>query len=308
MSTILSRKELLKLLGAAGLANFSPFPTFLFDNKEIRTRNIPSTGEPLPVVGLGTWIQFDVGSSRTEREQLLKVLRLMIMKGGKVIDSSPMYGNAEKVIGDLTAVLDQPDHFFYATKVWTRGREAGINQMNASMQKMNRSTIDLMQVHNLVDWKTHLQTLREWKTKGKIRYIGVTHYTTASHRRLEKIISSEDIDFVQFGYSIRTRDAEKRLLDAARDNGVAVIINEPYESGSLFRTVRGKELPEWASEYDINSWGQFFLKYIISHSAVTCVIPGTSDPKHLMDNMGAGYGKMPNETARKKMVEYIEDI
>ena len=271
-------------------------------------RPIPSTGEELPVVGLGTWIQFDVGPSATEREPLRKVLRLMAKKGGRVIDSSPMYGNAEEVIGDLTTDLDNPDHFFYATKVWTRGREAGIRQMNASLHKMKRETMDLMQIHNLLDWETHLQTLKEWKNERKIRYIGVTHHTVPSHRRLEKIIKTKDIDFVQFNYSIRTRNAEKHLLDAARDHGVAVLINEPYEGGSLFQAVGSKELPDWASDYDISSWGQFFLKYILSHPAVTCVIPGTSDPGHLVDNMQAGYGRMPDEAARKKMVSYFEEM
>jgi len=303
----LSRKEMLKLMASAGLGMLSvPLLSPLFENQKMLTRPIPSSGERLPVVGLGTWIQFDVGASESKREPLRRALKLMADKGGKVIDSSPMYGNSEKVIGDLTKDIGLADHFFYATKVWTRGRKSGIDQMNASMQKMHRSTMDLMQIHNLVDWKTHLNTLKEWKAEGKIRYIGITHHTVNSHSRLQQIISSQDIDFVQFNYSIRIRNAEKRLLKAARDNGVAVIINEPYESGSLFRAVRGKKLPEWVSKYDINSWGQFFLKYILSHPAVTCVIPGTSDPKHLLDNMGAGFGKMPDAAARKKMAEIAE--
>lgn len=304
-----SRKEVLKLMGFAGLGLVSnPLPSWVYQNKSMLKRSIPATGEQLPVVGLGTWIQFDVGSSPSEREPLLKVLKLMIEQGGKVIDSSPMYGNAEQVIGDLTAKLDNPDHFFYATKVWTRGRKPGINQMNSSLRKMGRETMDLMQIHNLLDWGTHLQTLKEWKKQGKVQYIGVTHHTVSAHNRLEEIIKTEDIDFVQFNYSIRTRNAEKSLLDAARDNGVAVLINEPYEGGSLFRTVKGKEVPEWAKEYDINSWGQFFLKYILSHPAVTCVIPGTSDPEHLVDNMGAGYGRMPDDAVRKEMVRYFESL
>ena len=305
----LSRRELLKMSASLGLgAFFSPFLSILEQDRQMLKRAIPSTGEMIPAVGLGTWIQFDVGSSDSEREPLRKVLELMVKQGGKVIDSSPMYGNAEEVVGDLTVDIGHPDHFFYATKVWTRGRESGINQMNASMRKMRRETMDLIQVHNLVDWQTHLATLDEWKKEGKIRYKGVTHYTDASHDDLEEIIRGRDIDFVQFNYSIRERNAEKSLLDAAMDNDVAVLINQPYGGGSLFQAVSGKALPGWASEYDISSWGQFFLKYILSHPAVTCVIPGTSDPEHLVDNMGAGYGKMPDEKARKEMLRYFNSL
>jgi len=305
----LSRRELLKMSASLGLgAFFSPFLSILEHNRQMLKRAIPSSGEMIPAVGLGTWIQFDVGSSDSERDPLRKVLELMVKQGGKVIDSSPMYGNAEEVVGDLTVDIGHPDHFFYATKVWTRGRESGINQMNASMRKMRRETMDLIQVHNLVDWQTHLATLDEWKEEGKIRYKGVTHYTDASHDDLEEIIRGRDIDFVQFNYSIRERNAEKSLLDAAMDNDVAVLINQPYGGGSLFQAVSGKALPGWASEYDISSWGQFFLKYILSHPAVTCVIPGTSDPEHLVDNMGAGYGKMPDEKTRKEMLRYFNNL
>lgn len=305
----LSRRELLRMSAGLGLgAFFSPFMTLLEYNQNMKTRPIPSSGEMLPIVGLGTWIQFDVGASEADREPLRKVLNLMVEQGGKVIDSSPMYGNAEKVVGDLTNDIGHSDHFFYATKVWTRGRDSGINQMNASMQKMGRETMDLIQVHNLLDWKTHLETLHEWKEEGKIRYTGVTHYTNASHDDLEEIVRNREIDFVQFNYSIRERHAEQSLLDAAKDNGVAVLINQPYGGGSLFQAVSGKSLPDWASGYDINSWGQFFLKYILSHQAVTCVIPGTSDPEHLVDNMGAGYGPMPDKQARKEMLSYFESL
>jgi diketogulonate reductase-like aldo/keto reductase len=272
------------------------------------TRPIPSTGELLPVVGLGTWQQFDVGPSDSEREPLREVLRRMAEQGGTLIDSSPMYGKAETVVGDLTADTGLADRFFYATKVWTTGRQAGLDQMADSMRKMRRSTLDLMQIHNLVDWQTHLDTLRRWKADGRIRYLGITHYTVGAHDDLTRIIESEGIDFVQINYSIRVRNAEKRLLEAARDRGVAVIINEPFEKGSLFQAVKGKALPEWAAEYDIDSWGRFFLKYILSHTAVNCVIPGTSNPKHVVDNMGAGFGRLPDETGRRKMVELIEKL
>lgn len=269
------------------------------------TRPIPSSGEMLPVIGLGTWRQFDVGASASERRPLIEVLKRMSQKGGKVIDSSPMYARSEEVIGDLTNETRLADKFFYVTKVWTRGREEGIQQMNASLRKMRRSNMDLMQVHNLVDWQTHLKTLRIWKQEGKVRYIGITHYTDGAHDELEKIIKSERLDFVQFNYSIRNRNAEQSLLNAAKDRGTAVIINQPFESGSLFDVVRAKTLPAWAAEYDIRNWAQFFLKYIISHPAVTCVIPGTSDPVHVVENMEASYGRLPDDRARKKMAGQV---
>ncbi|RPI12959.1 MAG: aldo/keto reductase [Ignavibacteriae bacterium] len=275
---------------------------------EMLKRAVPSSGELIPVVGLGSWQQFDVGSSDNDREPLRAVLKLMVDQGGKVIDSSPMYGRSESVIGDLTSELGLSDKFFFATKVWTRGREDGISQMEDSARKMKRDVIDLMQVHNLVDWETHLQTLRAWKKEGRVRYFGITTSQDSVHDEIEEIVKSEKPDFVQFNYSIKERNAEKSLLKAALDSGTAVLINEPYDKGNLFSDVKDKKLPEWAAEYDIKSWGQFFLKYIISHPAVTCVIPGTSNPKHLVDNMGAGYGKLPDENGRKKMAEFYDKL
>ncbi len=302
----MTRRSVLKLAGYAGLgAATFPLSSLLNMDKAMLTRPIPSSGEALPVVGLGTWIQFDVGAAESERQPLREVLQRMADMGGKLIDSSPMYGESEQVVGDLTAATGLADRFFYATKVWTSGRQAGIDQMEASLRKMRRKTMDLMQVHNLVDWRTHLKTLQQWKDEGKIRYVGVTHYTVSAHEQLEQIIKSHRIDFVQFNYSIRVRNAERRLLDAARDRGVAVIINEPFEKGSLFSAVKGKTLPEWAAEYDINSWGQFFLKFILSHPAVNCVIPGTSNPKHAADNMGAGFGSLPDAKGREKMAQVV---
>lgn len=271
-------------------------------------RTIPSSGERLPAVGLGTWARFDAGASAAARGPLLQVLENMAALGGKLIDSSPMYGSAEEVVGDLTAASGLADRFFYATKVWTNGTENGIRQMEASRQKMRREVIDLMQIHNLVDWRAHLKTLRAWKDAGKIRYIGITHYTVSAHAQLEQIIRSEPVDFVQFNYSIRVRDAERSLLGAARDNGVAVIVNEPLEKGFLFKSVKGIPLPAWASEYDIASWGSFFLKYILAHPAVTCVIPATADPAHLADNMKAGYGRLPDEKTRNMMIDFMENL
>ena len=270
-------------------------------------RIISTSGESIPVIGLGTWIKFDV-TSASEKQTLVNNLKLFSEHGGRLIDTSPMYGNAEKVIGEVTQQLSMADKFFYATKVWTSGREAGIQQMESSMQKMQRKTMDLIQVHNLVDWKTHLKTLRQWKEKGKVRYIGITHYTTSYHDELEKIIRNEKIDFVQFNYSLGIRNAERSLLQAAMERGVAVIINEPLEKGNLFKAVKGKALPGWAIENDMNTWAQFFLKYIIAHSAITCVIPATSNPKNLLDNLSAGEGKLPEEKMRKKMEEFFEGL
>jgi len=305
----LSRRNILKLLTCSGsAAMINPFLSFTMTDAGIIQRAIPSSGEKLPVVGLGSWLQFDVGSSAAEREPLKEVLTKMNEMGGKLIDSSPMYGRAEQVIGELATETRLADNFFYAAKVWTSGKDAGIAQMESSLKKMRRKTIDLMQVHNLVDWQTHLNTLKDWKQQGKVRYTGITHYTTSSHAQLEQIITSVPLDFVQFNYSIRVRNAEQRLLSAAKDKGVAVIINEPFDKGSVFNAVKGKPLPGWAAEYDMNSWGQFFLKYIISHPAVNCVIPGTSDPKHLADNMQAGYGRLPDDKTRRKMADLVEAL
>ncbi len=269
-------------------------------------RSIPVTQEKIPVIGLGTWIQFDVDKSADDLRLLKEVLQVLYDGGGRMIDSSPMYGKAEERVGDLTSQTGFANDLFYATKVWTTGKENGIRQMEASLLKMRRKTIDLMQVHNLVDCNTHLATLREWKKEGKIRYIGVTHYGTARHADLERIISTEKIDFVQFKYSIVSREAEKSLLDTAADKGVAVIVHEPFETGKLFSRVKGKEIPEWLKEFGISSWAQLFLKFVLAHPAVTCVIPGSSDPLHMTDNMCAGTGFIPERAAFKRMISLIE--
>ncbi|SFD92950.1 aldo/keto reductase [Spirosoma endophyticum] len=268
------------------------------------TRLIPSSKEALPVVGLGTWQTFDV-LTPSAKEPLKDVLKTMHQYGGTLIDSSPMYGRSEGVVGELTAGSDLENQFFYATKVWTQGREAGIQQMNESFRLMRRKTMDLMQIHNLTDWKTHIKTLKDWKAAGKIRYIGITHYTDSMHGELEQILSSVPIDFVQFNYSIVSRNAEKRLLPAAAEHGVATLINRPLGEGGLFAKVRGKNLPDWVKEYGIESWGQFFLKFLLSHAAVTCVIPGTSKPDHMADNAKAGIGPLPDKATREKMAALV---
>jgi diketogulonate reductase-like aldo/keto reductase len=270
-------------------------------------RIIPSSQEKLPAVGIGTWQTFDV-SGDVSYPKLQQTLQNMHQAGGRVIDSSPMYGRAEAVVGDLTSASDTREKFFYATKVWTKGRQAGIAQVEASLSKMKRSTLDLMQIHNLVDWRTHLETLKEWQAAGKVRYIGLTHYTDAIHQELAQIISTARVDFVQFNYSILSRNAEKRLLPAAADHGVATLINRPFTEGSLFSRVKGKDLHEWARELDITSWSQFFLKFILSHPAVTCVIPGTSDPSHVADNMKAGQGTPPDKATCEKMAAFVQSL
>jgi len=274
----------------------------------MRQRPIPSSGEKLPLVGLSTWQIFDVGDSQEDLEIRKMVLMQMHKWGGRVVDSSPMYGTSENVVGKLTSKLDTQDSFFYATKVWTSGKQTGIDQMNASFDKMQRKTMDLMQIHNLVDWKTHSKTLRDWQSENKIRYWGLTHYIDSAHATLEQIVKSEKPDFVQFNYSIQSRNAERSLFDTCQKNGTAVIINQPFESGTLFRRVKGKSLPIWAADYDINSWGQYFLKFILSNEAVTCAIPGTSKPKHVIDNMGAGYGTLPDSNGREKMARYLQSL
>jgi diketogulonate reductase-like aldo/keto reductase len=272
------------------------------------TRPIPSSGEALPVVGLGTYQSFGVSTNAAEREPLQQVLRLFIDRGGRLVDSSPMYGTSESVVGDLSAALGIASQLFMATKVWTSGREAGIRQMDESFLRMKVTRMDLMQIHNLLDWKTHLPTLKQWKQAGRIRYTGITHYHSGAYSELERLMKMREFDFVQFNYSIAEREAEQRILPLARETGTAVIVNRPFAQASLFSRVRGKPVPEWAAEFDCRSWGQYFLKYILGHPAVTCVIPATAKPEHLLDNMMAGAGRLPDESTRKKMALYIDTL
>jgi diketogulonate reductase-like aldo/keto reductase len=272
------------------------------------SRPIPKTGEMLPVIGLGTWQTFDVGDDTVALDNLGAVLRLFFEGGGTVIDSSPMYGRAEAVVGDLLANMHDGERAFLATKVWTSGREAGIAQMRRSAELLKTRVIDLMQIHNLVDWRTQLATLRKVKEAGQVRYVGITHYTPSAFGDLAGIIEREEIDFVQLPYSIDLRDAEKRMLPLAAERRVAVMVNRPFGGGGLFRQVRGKTLPPWAAECGCASWAQFFLKYIVSHPAVTCVIPATAEPAHLADDLKAGYAPMPDPAARRRMAEFWASI
>ncbi len=269
-------------------------------------RAIPSTGEPIPAVGLGTWRTFDVGTSAAERTPLQDVLRQFVGRGGRVIDSSPMYGAAESVVGDLAAALGLQGALFLATKVWTTGREAGVAEMERSLRRLRVPRLDLLQVHNLVDWRTQLRTLRAWKETGRTRYLGITHYVASAHQALERVMRDERLDFVQVNYSLAEPEAERRLLPLATERGIAVVVNRPFAEGELFRRVRGRALPSWAADFDCASWGQFFLKWILAHPAVTCVIPATSNPAHLTDNMQAGAGALPDAPTRARMVACLE--
>ncbi len=252
----------------------------------------------LPKIGLGTWQTFDVGSDAAARAPLREVLKLL---NGNVVDSSPMYGTSESVAGDLIAELKLRERLFVATKVWTQGRDEGIAQMETSFKRLRVQTMDLLQVHNLVDVSTHAKTLREMKSAGKVRYIGITHY-------VERELKANPWDFLQINSSLGERDSEKRILPLAKERGVAVIINRPFAEGALFSHVKGKPLPPWAKEYDINSWAQYFLKWIVSHPAVTCAIPGTGRPDHMRDNLVAGHGIVPDEKGRRRMLEYFDGL
>jgi len=269
---------------------------------------IPSSGEWIPSVGLGSWQVFDVDSTPQNEKQLSEVLSLFVKLGGRVIDSSPMYGRSEQVIGTLAAKLGLRDKLFFATKVWTRGKQQGIESMERSMSRFQTKRIDLMQVHNLVDVDTQLATMREWKAQDRFGYIGITHSNTSAHNEVEKVLRREKLDFLQINYSIMERDAEQRLLPLAQDRQVAVLANRPFGGGNLFSRVRAKALPEWAAEFDCRSWAQFFLKWIVAHPAVTCAIPATNNPQHLEDNMQAGRGRLPDEQMRRRMVEFVAAI
>lgn len=268
-------------------------------------RPIPRTGETLPVVGLGTWQTFDVGPHAPQRTELKAVLRELVALGGRVVDSSPMYGQSERVVGDLTSELGERDQLFFATKVWTTGRDAGMRQMDNSFRLMRTRVIDLMQIHNLVDHDTHLATLQEWKAAGRIRYLGITHYHSGAFADLERLVKTKRYDFVQFNFSLDEPEAEARLLPACAASGTAVLVNRPFAQAGLFGRVRGKALPAWAAELECASWAQFFLKWILGHPAVTCVIPGTRRVAHLRDNLGAGTGPLPDAAMRKRMSDYV---
>jgi diketogulonate reductase-like aldo/keto reductase len=261
----------------------------------------------LPVIGLGTSRVFDTNLSEKSLNPRKEIVKALLDHGGSLIDTSPMYGRAEEVTGKIAQDLKINDRLFLATKVWIEGKEAGEIQMNASSKKLNKAVIDLMQIHNLLDWKTHIKTLYEWKEQGKINYIGISHFRSNAFNQIEKIITKERIDFAQFNYSLEEREAEKRLLPLCREKGVATLINRPFMRGKLFKAVARKKLPSWTYEYNVNTWSQFFLKFILANQAVTTVIPATSNPAHMIDNLIGGIGPIPEVGLQKKMVEVVAD-
>src|SRR5688572_26402543 len=296
------RRALLVFLAAAAAVK----PAFAQDR--VMTKPIPATGEPLPVIGVGTWQTFDVGSDAAARAPLREVLKLMAQAGRGVVDSSAMYGSSEAVAGDLMAELGLRDQLFIATKVWSSGRDAGVKQMETSFRRLRVERMDLMQVHNLVNVATHTQTLKEWKQKKRVRYIGITHYNSSAYAEVERLLNTGQYDFLQINYSLGERESERRLLPLAREKNIAVIANRPFAEGALFRRVKGKPLPPWAGELGIASWAQYFLKWIVSHPAVTCAIPGTGKPEHMKDNLAAGAGALPSESQRKQMAEAFDAL
>ena len=270
-------------------------------------RRIPVSGESLPVIGLGTYRVFDVPSDPESIASRREIVDLMTEKGASLLDSSPMYNRSEEIIGDIISAGSDRKKLFLATKVWTNGKSSGEQQMQRSIELMNAGVMDLMQVHNLRDTAVHLKTIRDWQAKGRIRYSGVTHYAVGAYRELEVAMKKHKPQFIQLNYSLAERDADQRILPLAADLGLAVLINRPVVQGRLFGAVRGNNLPDWAGEY-ADSWGQLFLKYIVSHPAVTCVIPATSKLQHMADNLGAGFGPQPNDAARQRIAEYFDSL
>ncbi|MBS0550356.1 MAG: aldo/keto reductase [Proteobacteria bacterium] len=301
MSSSIERRRLL-LGGAALSAALAAAPVAAQTGPAMHKRKIPATGEMLGVIGCGTWQTFDVGSSPAERAPLAEVLKVLFEGGGSVIDSSPMYGRSEGVAGDLLAAAGTRDKAFIATKVWTSGRDAGIAQMEQSLKRFHTDRIDLMQIHNLLDWQTHLPILRAWKKEGRIRLIGVTHYTESGHDALEATLRTGGFDFVQINYAIDDRGAERSLLKTAADKGVAVLINRPFGGGGLLRKLSSRPLPGWAAEIGCMSWAQVLLKFVLAHPAVTCAIPGTSKPEHMRQNIQAGTGFLPDAGLLQRMI------
>ncbi len=276
---------------------------------DLITRPIPKSGERVPVIGMGSWITFDVGGDSAARARRVEVLRAFFERGGGVIDSSPMYGTSEEVIGHCLEQLDYPRSLFSATKVWTWGRLLGQTQMDNSQRLWGLAGFDLMQIHNLLDWETHLETLQAWKEEGRIRYIGVTTSHGRRHEELVEVMSKQDaIDFVQFTYNVLDREAEQRLLPLAAERGLAVIINRPFRRGALFDRVAGQALPAWATEFGCENWAQYFLKFVVSHPAVTCAIPATSQVAHMQENMGAARGALPDAKMRRRMAEFVRNL
>jgi diketogulonate reductase-like aldo/keto reductase len=301
-----ARRGLLRLLGGIG-AGLVLGPA-AGQAPRIMSRTIPSTGEVLPAIGLGTWQVFDVGTDSAARAPLRQVLTRFSAAGGSLVDSSPMYGSAEAVAGDLAAELGLRDKLFVATKVWTRGRAEGIAEMETSFRRLKVQQMDLMQVHNLLDVDVHTRTLLDWKAQKRIRYVGITHYAASAHVEVERQLKKAKYDFLQINYSLAERESAQRLLPYCEQHGIAVVANRPFAEGAMFRRVRGRPLPAWAAEIGAASWAQFFLKWIVGHPAVTCAIPGTGKPEHIADNVAAGFGALPDEAMRRRMAAHFDAL
>ncbi len=271
--------------------------------RPMTTRPIPSSGEALPAVGLGTYINFDVAPGTADYQTLPGVLDALFAAGGSVIDSSPMYGRAERTTGELLAARTPRPKAFLATKVWTSGRDAGLAQMEASFRLLQAPVIDLLQIHNLVDWRTHLPTLRRWKDEGRIRYVGITHYTSSAYRDVEAVLRAERLDILQINYALDDRAVEARLLPLAQERGVAVLVNVPFGGGGLLRRLRDRPLPGWAADAGATSWAQLALRFVLSHPAVTCAIPGTGTPRYMAENAAAGAARLLTETERRSLAD-----
>lgn len=288
--------------GAVALALGRASPAFHRERMPpLLSRSIPSSGEHIPVVGLGTWQAFDVGTDSARRARCAEALRAFAEGGGTVIDSSPMYGSSESVVGDLVRGAGLRDELWLATKVWTTGERAGVTQMEASLAALRVQRVELMQVHNLVDWRTQLRTLRAWRDAGRVKYIGVTHYVASAHDDVERVLRAEPLDFVQLNLSLDEAEAARRMVGVCAARGAAFIANRPFGGGASFARARGKPLPAWAADYDIRSWAQFMLKWILSHEDVTCAIPGTSNAAHMVDNLAAATGRLPDRAVRERM-------
>lgn len=302
----LSRRRLLQ--GMAAMAAAASLPAWTGERRRVPTRPIPASGEPIPILGMGTWLTFDVGAYPNLVAQRAQVLQAFLNGGGGMVDSSPMYGSSEQAVGACLELLEDHGELFTATKVWTPTRWLGIQQMEDSMALWGVSRFDLMQIHNMLDWETHIETLKAWKAEGRLRYIGITTSHGRRHDKLSAALQREPFDFVQLTYNILDREAESRLLPLAADRGIAVIVNRPFRRGGLFDAVADKPLPPWVDEIGCESWAQYFLKFILSHPAVTCAIPATTRVDHMQENLRTAMSALPEPPLRRRMVDYVESI
>jgi len=305
-----NRREFLKTSVGAGAALFLPPPALLAQNAPLLQKKIPSSGESIPIIGIGTARRYEEITSGAEKAPLRETIRRFRDLGGQVIDSSPTYGTAEAVVGELVEGLQAREALFLATKVSLRqpGRSAGLEQIEQSFKRLRTNKIDLIAVHNLRDTQTQLSTLRELKQAGRIRYVGITTSFEKQYQEFEQTIKNESLDFIQVDYALDNRNADERILPLAADRGAAVMINLPFGRGRLFKAVQGKKLPDWAADFDCRSWAQFFLKYIVSHPAVTCAVPGMAKPEYVVDNLGAARGRLPDAAMRRRMEKFIDGV